>query len=124
MKCYKKQRFVKLISDAFAEVKGIPKQRREHKPKAAEVQFVQSVLTKARIEKMLHKFVDEGIVDEDFGLESMGTILKHMGERIFEDIMSEESDLLPYDYDEKMIRKSIGKTTGSIVRKIITEGGR
>jgi hypothetical protein len=52
-------------------------------------------------------------------MEDMGTILKHMSTRIFDDIMKEESGMLPQDYDEKQVRKAIGRNVAKIVKKII-----
>lgn len=52
-----------------------------------------------------------------------GVILKNMGNRIFEDIIKEESDLFVGDEEDK-IRKIIGKSVPNIVREILKEEGR
>jgi hypothetical protein len=113
------QMFVKLVTDAFREVQ---KQKAPKDPKVEATQeqkFVDQTVTTARIEKFLHKFVDEGILDEQFGIEDMGTILKNMNTRIHEDIMKEESDLLPEQHDEKQLRKAISRTVANTVKRII-----
>lgn len=84
--------------------------------------FVNATMTEARVEKMLYKLVDEGIIEEaPFQIEDMGVILRNMGTRIFDDIMKEESDMLPTDYDENQIRKSIGRNIAQIVKNIIAK---
>jgi hypothetical protein len=113
------QMYVKLVTDAFREVQ---KQKAPKDPKVESTQeqkFVDQTVTTARIEKFLHKFVDEGILDEQFGIEDMGTILKNMNTRIYEDIIKEESDLLPEQHDEKQLRKAISRTVANTVKKII-----
>lgn len=116
------QMFVKLVTDAFREVQ---KQKAPKDPKMEATQeqlFVNATMTEARVEKMLYKLVDEGIIEEaPFQIEDMGVILRNMGTRIFDDIMKEESDMLPTDYDENQIRKSIGRNIAQIVKNIIAK---
>lgn len=116
---YGSQCFVKLVSDGFREVQ---KQKAPKDPnfQSVEMNFVNECMTKARVEKLLYKLVDEGELEEGFGIEDMGMILKLMGNRVFEDIMKEESDSLD-TYEEKDIRKCIGKKLPLIVKQIINE---
>ncbi|MFI2856919.1 RNA ligase family protein [Paenibacillus sp. JSM ZJ436] len=116
---YGKQLFVKLVSDSFREVQ---KQKAPKDPNftSEEKAAVKSVLTNARVEKMIYKLVDEGLLDEQFGIEDMGTILKHLGVRLYEDIVKEEYEVVK-NYEEKEIRKVIGKMIPSIVKSIIQE---
>ncbi|UGO51032.1 RNA ligase [Bacillus phage vB_BanS_Nate] len=116
------QKFVKLVSDAFREVQS-QKPAKDPKMEATQEQvFVNTTMTEPRVEKMLYKLVDEGIIDEaPFQIEDMGVILRNMGGRIFEDIMKEESDMLPADYDENQIRKAIGRNVAQIVKNIIAK---
>lgn len=113
------QCFVKLVSDDFREVQ---KQKAPKDPnfQSVEMTFVNECMTKARVEKLLHKLVDEGVLEEGFGVEDMGLILKHLGGRVFEDIMKEESDSLD-TYEEKDIRKCIGKKLPLVVKQILNE---
>lgn len=113
------QKFVKLVTDAFREVQ---KQKAPKDPKielTQEQTFVNQVVTEARVEKFLHKFVDEGILDEVYGIEDMGTILRNMNPRVLEDILKEERDLLPEQYDEKQLSKAVSRTVVQIVKKLI-----
>lgn len=116
---YEKQCFVKLVSDGFREVQ---KQKAPKDPnfQSVEMAFVHECVTKARVEKLLYKLVDEKVLDEQFGIEDMGLILKHLGTRVYDDIMKEESDSLN-TYEEKDIRKCIGKKLPVIVKSILNE---
>jgi len=113
------QVYTKLVTDAFREVQ---KQKAPKDPKIELTQeqiFVNQVVTEARVEKMLYKFVDEGILDEHFGIEDMGLILRNMNPRIIEDILKEESDMLPQDYDSKQLSKAVARTVAKICRTIV-----
>jgi hypothetical protein len=114
------QIFVKLVTDKFREVQ---KQKAPKDPKIELTQeqiFVDQVVTEARVEKFLYKFVDEGILEDTYGIEDMGTILKNMNPRIKEDILKEERDMLPEEYDENKLNKAINRTVVKTVKKLLT----
>jgi hypothetical protein len=115
-----KQVFVKLVTDKFREVQ---KQKAPKDPNKVtqEMIFVNTFLRKGRVEKLLHKLVDEGVLDEQFGIEDMGIILKNLGQRSYDDMLKEERDFLPEEFDEKELRKSVGKKLPVIVKQIIQE---
>lgn len=113
------QKFVKLVTDVFREVQ---KQKAPKDPQIELTQeqvFVQQVVTEARVDKFLYKFVDEGILDEHYSIEDMGIILKNMNQRIKEDILKEESELLPEQYDEKQLSKAISRTVAKTVKRLL-----
>ncbi|WP_237391838.1 RNA ligase family protein [Paenibacillus dendrobii] len=116
---YGKQLFVKLVSDSFREVQ---KQKAPKDPNytSEEQAAVKSVLTKARVEKMIYKLVDENVLDERFGIEDMGTILKQLGNRLYDDIVKEEYEAIK-NYEEKEVRRVIGKSLPPIVKSVIQE---
>jgi hypothetical protein len=113
------QIFVKLVTDVFREVQ---KQKAPKDPQelTQEQIFVHQTVTEARVEKFLHKFVDEGILESTYGIEDMGTILKNMNPRIKEDILKEERDMLPEEYDENKLNKAINRTVAQTVKKLLT----
>lgn len=117
-----RQMFVKLVTDAFREVQ---KQKAPKDPKVEQTQeqvFVNETLTEARVEKMLYKLIDEGILEEGkFEMEDMGIILGNIRGRMFDDIMKEESEMLPVDHDVNQIKKAIGRNIALIVKKIIAK---
>lgn len=118
---YGKQIFVKLVTDEFRETQKQKAPKDPNRPITIEQQFVNDCVTKARVDKLLHKLVDEGILNEGFGIEDMGLILKNLGSRVYEDILKEEKDSLPENYEEKLIRKAIGSKIPLIVKEIIKE---
>lgn len=119
---YGRQMFVKLVSDKFAEVQKqkLPKNPNIDSPV---IELVKSVLTKPRVEKIMYKLVDEGILKEDYAIEDMGLILKSLGSRVYEDIMKEESDLFA-EYEEDKIKRICGKNLPTIVKVILKEQNR
>lgn len=113
------QKFVKLVHEKFAEIQ---KQKLPKDPMVELTQeqvFVDQTVTEARVDKLLHKLVDEGVLNEHFGIEDMGVILKNIAPRVREDILKEERDLLPQTYDEKSLSKALGRTVAKTVKKII-----
>lgn len=113
------QCFVKLVHEEFIEVQKQKPPKDPNRPPTPEQEFANMCVTKARIDKMLHKLVDEGILESDFGIEDMRLILSNLGNRIYEDILKEESDSLPENYDIQSLRKAIGSKIPQIVKEII-----
>lgn len=119
---YNRQMFVKLVSDKFAEVQ---KQKLPKNPNVDDkvIVLVKSVLTKPRVEKIMYKLVDEGLLKEDYAIEDMGLILRSLGSKVYDDIMKEESDLF-VEYEEDKIKRICGKNLPNIVKLILKEQGR
>lgn len=117
------QVFTKIVSDSFAEMQPQPVAKAPVAPSEERI-FVDTFLTEARVEKQLHKLVDEGIVDE-LAIENMGVILKNTGDAIYDDIVLEEIQDFESDreLDEKSIKKAIGKVLPSYVKSILSKNG-
>jgi len=113
------QRFVKLVHEDFTEVQKQNPPKDPNRPATPEQEFANMCVTKARVDKMLHKLVDEGILESTFGIEDMRLILSNLGNRIYEDILKEESDSLPEGYEIQVLRKAIGSKIPQIVKEII-----
>lgn len=94
---YGKQLFVKLVHEGFIEVQKQKAPKDPNRPTTIEQEFANECLTKARVDKLLYKLVDEGVLNAEFGIEDMGVILKNLGSRLYDDILKEESDSLPED---------------------------
>jgi hypothetical protein len=116
---YGHQVFVKLVTDEFRETQKQKAPKDPNRPVSIEQEFINTTVTQARVDKLLHKLVDENILDENFGIEDMGVILKNLGSRIYEDIIKEESDSLPENYDVQILRKAIGGLLPKIVKNIL-----
>jgi ATP-dependent RNA circularization protein (DNA/RNA ligase family) len=112
------QLFTKFVSDAFAEKAQI-KKHTVKQPTDQLQEFINSTVNKARVSKIMHKLVDEGILQEDYAIEDMGTILKNTGTRVFDDVVKEELDELL-----KMIKSKIGRKLPAIVKEVLLEENR
>lgn len=115
---YGSQCFVKIVSEKFAEVQQQKKPKNPNIDKVSSL--VHSVLTKPRVEKLLFKLIDEGKLKEGFSTKDIGTVLKLLGNAVYEDIMKEESDMF-LEFEEELVRKTVGKNTPKIVKEIIKE---
>lgn len=88
--------YIKIVSEKFTEVhKDRPKKiltPEELAEREAQFQLCESIVTKRRIEKFLDKFVDEGILPEDWDEHQLGVIAKNISRRIYEDCVKEEPE--------------------------------
>lgn len=108
--------YTKIVCEKFCETKA----HRDSKPvdmdKLAERERVQSltetIVTKARVQKLLHKMVDEGIISEDWDEHSMGIIAKNIGKEVYYDCQKEEPEIV------KEIGEKFGKFASSTAMKI------
>lgn len=115
-----KQVFVKLVSEKFAEVQ---KQKLPKNPNIneKEVAIIKSILTKPRVEKLMLKLVDEGLMNkDDFVIENMGKLLKLLGNRVLEDMVKEEKDTLA-NIEEQFLKKQIGKILPLTLKEVLKE---
>lgn len=118
---YGDQVFTKMVVDKFAEVQHQKSPRDPNTPETIEALWVKDNMTKARIEKLLLKLVDEGIIEEEFGIEDMGTILKNINRRLIDDMIKEEVDYLPEGYELKEIGRAVAGKSPNIIKEIIKE---
>jgi hypothetical protein len=81
------------------------------------------IVTEARVMKIFHKLVDEGIIPENFELKDMKTVSLNLPKRVYEDCVKEEMPILQKagEYAGKLcnkvtmeiIREKLGLTTRS-----------
>lgn len=117
---YGKQCFVKLVSEKFAEVQ---KQKLPKNPNInnKEIEIIKSILTKPRVDKLMHKLVDEDLLTkEEFCIENMGKLLKLLGERVVEDMLKEESDILN-NIEEKQLKRQTGKILPLVIKDVLKD---
>lgn len=106
--------YVKIVGEKFTETKG-------HKIKAVDIEKLRSdeannalaktIVTEARVVKLLNKFVDEGILPENWGAREMPIIAKNLTKAVYEDCIKEEPDTV-----NKI--SNFGKTANSIAMGI------
>ena len=111
--------YVKLVGEKFAETKGHKEGKRLDPALVAEREMtlgaVENIVTRARVQKMLHKFVDEGIIPEDWDETTMGTIAKNMGKAIYADCVKEEKETVD------AVGAEFGRLANSIAMKNVKE---
>ncbi|WP_146876831.1 RNA ligase family protein [Bacillus subtilis] len=115
-----KQVFVKMVTDAFREVKN-QKPPRNPAEIGVECMFIRSTVTPARVEKIFLKMMDEGVLEQDVAIEDMGKILKAVTPAVIADVLKEERDSLPEEYSDKALSKSAGKVVPQIIKDILKE---
>lgn len=111
--------YTKLVHERFQEVFRKARERRqgdpeEHKARFLGRQAAESIVTPARVEKMLHKLVDEGILPEDFSIRDMQTICKNLPSAVYYDCLKEEPETVN-SVD------NFGKHCGAVTLKLAKE---
>lgn len=117
---YGKQQFIKLVDKSFKEKENI-KTSTKARPDEILTDLVKSVLTVARVEKLIFNLIDDGKLERNLQLKNMGVVLRALGSSIVDDIMKEESELFR-EYDVILVKEVIGKKTPKIVKAIFLEG--
>lgn len=116
----KEQVFVKLVSEAFAEVQ---KQRLPKNPNVStkEMELIKSILTKPRVDKLLHKLVDEDqLTREEFVIGNMSKLLKLLGGLVLEDMLKEENETLS-SIEEQQLKRHVGKLLPQVLKQALKD---
>lgn len=108
--------YTKIVIEKFSEHK---KQRVADPKKLAERErvnaIVETIVTRARVEKILNKLIDEGIVAEDWDEHDMSTIAKNICKEVYNDCLKEEPETV------EQVGESFGKVSSSISMRIVRE---
>ena len=107
--------YIKIVAEKFQET-HTHKEARVVDPatmkKREEVQkLAETIVTEARVRKLLNKFVDEGILPENWSLEEMPIIAKNLIKAVYEDCVKEEPETV------KQI-DNFGKVANGIAMKL------
>lgn len=110
--------YTKIVGERFAEtaerkVKQVTPEQAAHEAELNEL--TATIVTRARVEKMVNKFVDEGLIPEDWDSSNMGDIARNMGRRIYEDCLKEEPETV------SLIGVSFGKRASSLSMRFVRE---
>lgn len=98
----------------------MPKNPNIHEKERA---LIKTVLTKPRVDKIMLKQVDEGVLTrDDFIIEKMGLLIKTLSPLVYEDMIKEESDILK-DVEESVLRKQIGKILPLTIKEVLKDYG-
>ena len=110
--------YVKIVSEKFSEVHtGHAKKSIDPAVLAAreaERQMVATVVTERRVQKIMEKLIDEGIIPEDWDEKNMGVIAKSIGKLTYEDCVKEEPEVVA-------ACKLFGKTCSSLAMGYVKE---
>lgn len=90
---------LKIVGEAFKEtktVKGLVKKLdiEEAKLKERLRAALDSVVTEARVRKLVHKMVDKGIIPENWGKSNLSTISKNISSVVYEDCLKEKPEIV------------------------------
>lgn len=91
----KTEYYIKIVCDQFKETSHHKVKIVDPKKMAAtekELELAKTIVTFPRVDKILHKLVDEGVLPPDWGSESMGVIAKNLTKRVVEDCIKEEKE--------------------------------
>ena len=72
------------------------------------------MVTRQRVQKMIYKLVDEGVIPEDFSRQDIPAIFQHLPSAIYYDCLKEEPEVV------NRIEK-FGKLSGEISRSLVKE---
>lgn len=109
--------YVKIVNEKFSEVHSSkPKTLDPEKLAAREAEqaAVAQVVTKRRIEKIIQKFMEDGILTEDWGSESMKDLSKILPKAAYEDCRKEEPEAVNAN-------ENFGKICASLAMKYARE---
>lgn len=107
---YKEGMAAKIVNPKFQEVKG-DLHVKEQKPKSLERQLSDLLVTEYRVEKTLHKLIDEGTIDEEITPDQFGKLIPEITAAIVADVIHE--DLAT----NKQFAREISKRVGTTLRK-------
>lgn len=114
-----RQLFVKLVADEFREVQKQKAPKNPNRPKTKLELFAESVITVARVEKAIYNLIDEKVISKDWSIEDMGIVLRNINPILYEDVLKEESEMIPKDSKERDIKRAIGRLLPNIVKNIL-----
>lgn len=91
--------YTKLVHERFSEVFRKSRERRkenaeQRKVRMQGIEMTERIVTPARIEKILNKLVDEGILPENYSLKEMQIICKNLPSAVYYDCMKEEPEIV------------------------------
>ena len=111
VKDYEGQQFVKIVSDKFKETKSIKQPSLDRTDIGT---LIDSVLTPQRVEKLIHKKIDLGLLPAELDITDTGNVLKSLSSDVVNDIFEEEMHIFL-----DMLRKKISKKTPIVVRELL-----
>ncbi len=113
--------YTKIVGEKFAETKG-------HTQKVIDLEKIKTVeenkalaetiVTKARVAKLLNKFVDEGILPNDWSSKEMPIVAKNLTKAVYDDCVKEEAETVSKVENFGKVANGIAM---SLARQILNE---
>lgn len=115
--------YTKIVCDEFTETKKCKCQKpidlEQLALKEYKLELAKSIVTKARIVKMLHKMVQDDIIPVDWDEKNMSVIARNINSLIYHDCIKEEKEIV--DEIGDTFGKLCGTTCMQIVRDMLIE---
>lgn len=92
----------KWVREDFRETKPIKQPKQSN---LIVMSIVESIITEARVEKLIYKGVDEGVY-QNLDKNNLGCIMKFLGCRVIDDVLEEEQEIIPEDIRDEVIKMS------------------
>ena len=108
--------YLKIVNESFKETMKV-KQPKEIDPEVEAArqkafELAESVVTEARVKKIILKLIDEKILPKNLTHKDMGLVMKHLPKLVYADIEKEEPETL------KALAENGGKTIATITAKV------
>ena len=116
--------YLKIVNDEFCETKINNHIKKILDPqhlaeKAAAEEMASQVVTEARVRKEINKQIDEGLLPEQLTPRDMAIIARNLPQRIYDDIVKEESDLIGDVISNQFFGKAVGSQAMNWAKKIV-----
>ena len=90
---------LKIVNDKFSEIKKDNHRQKVEDPQKLAAQekarnIVEQIVTKNRVQKEIHKMIDEGILLEKIEPKDMRIVAQNLPKRIYEDCIKEENEMV------------------------------
>lgn len=112
--------YVKIVSEQFSEVHKSKKQKaidpEAIAKKEANIALAATIVTPQRVQKMIYKFIEDGLLPQDWDEHNLKDISKILPRAIWEDCIKEENETVQQVED---FGKIAAKLSMSIVRDLI-----
>ena len=117
--------YIKIVDEKFKEAMHSAKEKKPVDPaveaaKAEAAKLASTIVTEARVRKLILKLVDEGKLPSELKPKDMGAVMKVLPKLVFDDVMKEEAETV------KLLGEHAGKCisaeTAKQARKIVVGG--
>ena len=114
--------YLKIVNEKFKEAQHSKKEKKPIDPeveaaKAEAAKLVASIVTEARVRKLILKLVDEGLVPAELQPKDMGAVMKLLPKQCFDDCLKEEPEVVKQlgEFAGKFIAAETAKQARKIV---------